>query len=268
VRFLLVAVAALVFTGAASADTTFTDATGEDAAAADLSTVVVSNDPAAHTFKIAAQVANMPTLETNAGVVIAFDSDRNASTGQSGLDYLFAVDSGGWSFNRWDGTQWADVPAVNNVAVNYANGLLTAVFHESDIAAVQAFTFVVVTARGTDPANPTLDTAGPWTYTLATLPVAKPATVRSSSVTVLAPPRAGARFRIGPFAVNLSDGTSINATGEKCTATLGGVRLKGAGAGGCTFTLPKTATKKRLAVRVSGAYGGSTISKTVTYVVR
>jgi hypothetical protein len=267
---LLVAVAALVFAGAASADTTFTDAAGEDSAAADLSTVVVSNDPAAHTFKIVAQITNMPTLETNAGIGIAFDSDRNASTGQSGLDYLFSIDPGGWYFDKWDGTQWADVPAVQNVDVSYVNGLLTAVFHESDIAAVQAFTFAVLTARGPDPANPALDTGGPWTYTLAlaTPPVAKQATVTSTSVTVAVPAKAGARFHVGPFKINLSDGTSISATGEKCTATLGGVKLSGTGAGGCMFALPKTAKKKRLVVRVSGAYAGATVSKTVTYVVR
>lgn len=267
-RVLLVAVAALVFAGAASADTTFTDAAGEDGAAADLSTVVVSNDPAAHTFKVVAQITNMPTLETNAVIAIGFDSDRNAATGQSGLDYLFGIDPGGWYFDKWDGTQWADVPAVQNIDVSYVNGLLTAVFHESDIAAVQAFTFAVLTARGPDPANPALDTGGPWTYTLATPPVAKQATVTSTSVTVAVPAKAGARFHVGPFKINLSDGTSITATGEKCTATLGGVKLSGTGAGGCMFALPKTAKKKRLVVRVSGAYGGATVSKTVTYVVK
>lgn len=265
---LLTAVAALVFTSAASADTTFTDATGENTASADISTAVVSNDPAAHTFKIVAQITNMPALEPNAEIDIVFDSDRNASTGQQGFDYLFGIDSGGWFFSKWDGTQWADVPAVQNLSVNYVNGLLTAVFNESDIAAVQAFTFVVLTFRGSDPANPAIDGGGPWTYTLATLPVAQPVTVKGTTVSAGAPPRAGAKFHIGSFSVNLSDGTSVTATGVKCTATLGGAKLKGAGAGGCTFALPKTAKKKRLVVKVSGAYSGAQISRTVTFVVK
>lgn len=267
-RVLLVAAAALVFAGSASADTTFADATGESAAAADISTVVVSNDPAAHTFKIAAQMTNMPTIETNAEVDIAFDSDNNVSTGQQGLDYLFFVDTGGWGFAKWDGTKWADLASVSNLHVNYVNGLLTVVFNETDIAANKAFSFVVITARGPDPAAPVLDTGGPWTYTLAAAPVAKPATVTSSTVTVAAPAKAGARFHVGPFTVNLSDGTAVTATGVKCTATLGGAKVNGAGAGGCIFALPKSAKKKRLVVKVSGSYGRATISKTVTYVVR
>jgi hypothetical protein len=268
VRVLLVAVAALVFTGAASADTTFTDTTGEDAAAADISTVVVSNDPVAKTFKIAAQIANMPTLETNAELDIVFDSDRNAATGQQGLDFDFYVDSTGWGFTKWDGTQWVDVPTVTNVGVNYTNGLLTVVFNESDIAASQAFLFGVLSFRGPDPANPVIDTGGPWTYTLAAAPVVKPATLTSTSVKVSSPPKAGAKFHVGSFAINLSDGTSVGATGVKCAATLGGVKLKGTGAGGCTFALPKTAKKKRLVVKVSGAYAAATVSKTVTFVVK
>lgn len=266
-RFLLVAVAALAFAGNALADTTFTDPTGENAAEADISTVVASNDPTAHTFKIVAQITNMPTIETNAEVDILFDSDRNAATGQQGFDYLFGIDTGGWYFSKWDGTQWADVPAVNNLDVSYVNGLLTVVFHETDIAASQAFLFGVLTFRGPDPANPVIDGGGPWTYTLAAAPVVKP-TVRSTTVTVAAPAKAGTKFHVGPFAVNLSDGTSITATGVKCTATLGGAKLKGTGAGGCTFALPKTAKKKRLVVKLSGLYGGATISKTVTYVVK
>jgi hypothetical protein len=268
VRYLLVVVAALVFAGGASAETTFTDTAGEDPAAADLTTVVVSNDPAAHTFKVTAQITNMPTMEANAEIDIAFDSDRNVATGQGGLDYLFFVGAGGWGFDKWDGATWVDVPAVN-VVVSYANGLLTAVFHEADIVANQAFLFAVLTARAADPAaDPVFDTGGPWTYTLTAAPVAKPATVSGSSVKVTAPPRAGAKFHVGPYAVNLSDGTSVGANGVKCTATLGAVKLKGTGAGGCTFALPKTAKKKRLIVKVSGSYGGATISKTVTYVVK
>lgn len=267
-RFLLVAIGALVFAGAASADTTFTDTTGENPAAADISTAVVSNDPVAHTFKIAAQITNMPTLEPNAEVDIVFDSDRSAATGQQGLDYDFFVSSTGWGFSKWDGTQWVDVPTVKNLSVSYTNGLLTVVFNESNITASQAFSFAVLSLRGPDPANPVIDTGGPWTYTFAAAPVAKPATLTSTTVTVTAPPKAGAKFHLRSFDMNLSDGTSIGATGVKCTATLGGVKLNSTGAGGCTFTLPKTAKKKRLVVRVSGTYAGATVSKTVTYVVK
>ena len=56
--------------------------------------------------------------------------------------------------------------------------------------------------------------------------------------------------------------------GSKCTATVGGAKLKGTGAGGCTFTLPTKAKGKKLVVTVSGHYGGATLSKTVSYTVK
>jgi hypothetical protein len=269
VRFLLVVVAALVFTGSALADTTFTDATGENAAAADISTTVVSNDPAAHTFKLAVQITNMPTLEPNSEIDILFDSDKNASTGQQGFDYLFGIDPGGWGFFKWDGTQYADVPSVTSLDVQYVNGLMTVVFHESDMGITGGFNFGVLTFRGPDPANPVTDGAGLYPYTLTTPapPVVKAPTVKGTTVTATVP-KAGGKFHVGPFQVNLSDGTAVTATGVKCTATVGGVKLKGTGPGGCTFALPKKAKKKKLVVKVSGVYAGATISRTVTYVVK
>jgi hypothetical protein len=271
-RFLLVAVAALVFAGNALADTTFTDASGETAGSADITTIVASNDATAHTFKFAVQIANMPTWEPNSEIDIVFDSDQNAATGQQGFDYLFFVDSTGPGFGKWDGTKWVPAPS-STITSQYTNGLLTVVFGEADIATAvgKTFNFGVLSFRGPDPANPIVDTAGVYAYTLAAAPapppVVKPATVASTSVTATVA-KAGAKFRVGPFEVNLSDGTVVSATAVKCTATLGGAKLKGTGAGGCTFALPKAAKKKRLVVKVSGVYAGAKVSKTVTYVVK
>jgi hypothetical protein len=147
------------------------------------------------------------------------------------------------------------------------------VFNEADmgLAVGKAFSFGLITFRGPDPNAPAVDQAGVFDYTLAAPPVVKPPappTVTSTSVVAAAPPKAGKPFRIGGFGVNLSDGSLVDATGVKCTATLGGVKIKGTGAGGCTFKLPKTAKKKRLVVKVSGVYNGKKISKSVTYVVR
>jgi len=81
-------------------------------------------------------------------------------------------------------------------------------------------------------------------------------------------PKAGTHVHVGPLAVKLSDGTSVSATSSKCTATVGGAKLKGTGAGGCTFALPQKAKGKKLVVTVSGHYGGATLSKTVAYTVK
>jgi hypothetical protein len=267
---LLVVIGMLAFASPAFADTTYTDAAGEDAASADITNVVVSNDPAAHTVTIKVQIANMPTFEETALLGIAFDGDHNQATGDpSGLDSQFLVGTEGWEFDRWDGAQFAQVTGLG-ISVNYVDGLLTVLFHDSDLGTTEAFDFLVLSLRGTDPANPVPDlapNAAPlYAYTL-TKAAAKP-TVTASTVAFKATPKSGKTVAVGPLSVTLSDGTSVTANGEHCSATLGGTHLTGKGAGGCTFVLPKKAKGKKLAVKVTGSYGTTTLSKSISYVVK
>jgi hypothetical protein len=271
-KAVLVALGALALASPAFADQNYTDGTGEDAASADITTIAVANSPAAKTLTLKVQIGNMPTLEDNAAVVVFFDADRNASTGDSGIDYLFYSDKTGYELDKWDGTQFTAVSGFS-AQVAYNAGLLTAVFDPAGMGSPKAFDFGVLTLRGPDPENPALDGAPDgnalYTYILVTPPppVAK-ATVKGSTVTVTPAPKAGKRVKVGPFSVTLSDGTSVSTTGVKCTATVGGAKLKGTGAGGCTFTLPKQAKGKKLVVHVSGRYGAAALSKTVSYTVK
>jgi hypothetical protein len=270
---LLVVIGLLAFASPAFADTTYTDSAGEDAAAADITSVVVSNDPAAHTVTFKVQVANMPALEDNAVIGIVFDSDHNPATGDpDGFDSDFILGKPGFAFERWDGTQYTQVTGLG-IQVTYTNGLMTAVFHESDLAAtLTTFDFFVLSLRGPDPNNPVVDSApdGPpiYQYTLATAP-AVPATptVKGSTVAFKIAPKAGKKAVVGPLSVTLTDGTSVTATSEHCSATLGGTHLTGTGSGGCTFTLPKKAKGKRLVVKVTGRYGASTLSRSLSSIV-
>jgi hypothetical protein len=270
-KAVLVALGALAFASPAYADQTYTDGSGEDAASADVTTIAVSNSPAAKTLTFKVQIGNMPTLEDNALVGVFIDSDRNVATGDSGFDYAFLADKTGFELDRWDGTQYVAVnPFI--AAVSYNAGLFTAVFDPAALGAPKAFDFAVVTFRGPDPNNPAVDVAPDgseiYTYTpVVAAPVVKP-TVKGSTVTVTPVPKAGTHVHVGPLAVKLSDGTSVSATSSKCTATVGGAKLKGTGAGGCTFALPQKAKGKKLVVTVSGHYGGATLSKTVAYTVK
>jgi hypothetical protein len=271
-KALLVVLGALVFASPAFADQSYTDGSGEDSASADITTIGVANSPAAKTLTFKVQIANMPTLEANALLALLIDSDRNASTGSSGFDYAFFTDNTGYELDKWDGTQFV---AVNpfSAQVSYSAGLLTATFDPAAIGSPTAFDFALLSFRGPDPENPAVDIAPNatplYTYTLTTPPppVVKP-TVKGSSVTVTPVPRAGKRVKVGPFAVKLSDGTSVTATGAKCTAKVGGVKLTGTGTGGCTFTLPAKSKGKKLVVTVTGHYGGSTLSTTVSYTIK
>jgi hypothetical protein len=263
---------ALAFASPAFADQSYADGSGEDAASADITTISVGNSPAAKTLTFKVQVANMAALEDNAFFAILFDSDRNASTGDSGLDYVFLADKTGYELDKWDGTQYVAVSPFT-AQVSYNAGLLTAVFDPAAIGAPTAFDFALLSFRGADPENPAIDVApnaSPlYTYTLATPPppVVKP-TVKGSVVTIAPAPKAGKRVQVGPFSVKLSDGTSVTATAEKCSAKVGGVKLKGTGTGGCAFSLPAKSKGKKLLVVVSGRYGGSTFSKTVSYTIK
>ncbi len=170
---------ALVLATPAAADTTYADTTGENPAAADIGTIVVSNDPAAQTVTFKVQILNMPTVEANAEIDVLVDADRNPTTGESGFDDDFFLGDGGWGFDRWDGTQFQDAPEVASLPVTYGAGLLVVTMPLSVLGGVTtgSFDFAVLTFRG-DPSAPVTDqapdAAPPYTYTLAAPPPPQP----------------------------------------------------------------------------------------------
>ena len=265
---------ALVVAAPAAADTTYTDTTGENPAAADIGTIVVSNDPAAQTVTFRVQIVNMPTVEANAEIDVLVDADRNPATGESGFDDDFFLGDGGWGFDRWDGTQFQDAPEVASLPVTYGAGLLVVTMPLSVLGGVAtgSFDFAVLTFRG-DPSAPVTDQAPDaaplYTYTLATPPPPQPKpTIVGSTVKVAARPKAGKRFVVGRFSARLSDGTTVATSAQRCSATLGGKTLRGIGAGHCTFALPKKAKGKKLVVTLWGRDGPVALKKRLTYRVR
>ncbi len=274
---------ALVLATPAAADTTYADTTGENPAAADIGTIVVSNDPAAQTVTFKVQILNMPTVEANAEIDVLVDADRNPTTGESGFDDDFFLGDGGWGFDRWDGTQFQDAPEVASLPVTYGAGLLVVTMPLSVLGGVTtgSFDFAVLTFRG-DPSAPVTDqapdAAPPYTYTLAAPPPPQPKpskpkpkpkpTIVGSTVKVPVPAKAGRRFVVGRFSARLSDGTAVATSAQRCSATLGGTTLHGTGAGHCTFVLPKKAKGKKLVVTVSGRDGTVALRKRLVYRVR
>ena len=95
-----------------------------------------------------------------------------------------------------------------------------------------------------------------------------PPTVTSTSAVVAGSGKAGTTYVVKSLAVDLSNGTTANATKLKCSAALGGVALRGTGAGGCTFKLPKKAKGKRFVVRVTGDYGTVKVVSTKSFKIR
>jgi predicted metal-dependent enzyme (double-stranded beta helix superfamily) len=259
-------IGALAFATPALADADYSDATGEVAGSADITTIHVANIPSAGTIAFTVNLANLPALTPDASILVEIDSDKKPSTGNSlGADYLFGLDSTGWWWSKWDATaqNFVNVSSAKMIAT-FTNGTLAMTMHDADIGGMQSFNFAVLTIRGTDPNNPLIDVAPNtpplYEYDLVQLP-----RVTSMTVDVAGAAKAGHTLVVRSLSLGLSTGISTHATGVKCTARLGGYGLKGTGAGGCRFELAKHAKRKTLVVRVTGWYSHTAVAKTVSY---
>jgi hypothetical protein len=265
----------LVLAGSAGAGSgaSWTDGSTEAAGSADISTVSVDNQPGAHTITFKVQIANMPTItEDNAAVGIYLDADDNAQTGdQAGFECVFGLDNGGWYFGTWNGSSFADSGADESAFhVTYENGLMTMTTDTGECNLGPKIAFFVLSFRGADPQNPVTDAAPDndvYEYTLSTTP---PTATSFAVQSFPAHPRHGAAFMVSAFGARFSDGTAAAFVGMHCTATLAGHHLAGHGIGGCTFTVPKPAKGKRLAVVVAGKgrTTGAAYHHTFVYTVR
>jgi hypothetical protein len=121
---LLVALPSVALGGAARTtvnSTTFTDSTGEDASAPDITSVVVSNDDAGLiTFKI--NISNRPALTPDMIGLIFLDTDQVATTGDPnslGSDYAIELDPGSVGLFKWNGSDFVAAPSQASVTYSY-----------------------------------------------------------------------------------------------------------------------------------------------------
>jgi hypothetical protein len=190
---------------------------------------------------------------------LALDTDRNSATGDStGSDYLVVVWANAAVLGKWNG---ADMVDFNHqpLLVARAPGKVTVGLCSCDLGA-QAFNFAVVGFRGRD-ADVAPD-AG------ATFPI-PPIEIQSL---MFSPkplfPKAGKRFTLQPLGIRLAGSSDLVMPDSlTCTAKLAGKALKGTGAGGCSWLLPKKARGKRLAVSVAVTYQGQTETFAQTFKV-
>ncbi len=131
---------------------TFSDSTGEDPAAADITGLVVSNDDAGIlTFQV--NISNRPTLTSDMAVSIFIDSDQNATDGAGpnfdGADMVLDYESGGVDLGKWNGTTFAFSGSPPSLVASYSNGATIKV-KASDLG-LATFNFFAATFAGTDP---------------------------------------------------------------------------------------------------------------------
>ncbi len=243
---------------------TFTDPTGDSAGGApDIASVLVGNTRAG-IIRLEISIANAPPLLRDVDFVGVFiNADRNASTGGlGGFEYTIQTTGGipgQLVFGRWNGSTYAATSAPSLVKI-WASPKLTLQVSSADLGNTTGFTFWAATE--VLPASGDFDDVAPdgnavYDYTVSTPHIAA---VRARFSP--AAPRAGLRFRVSGVTVRLETAEEMSATNFRCRATLGAKKLRGSGAGGCAFSLPRNAKGKRLSVAITATVEDQ--SKTIT----
>jgi hypothetical protein len=246
---------------------TYADTTGDSGTAPDITGVVVSNDAGNQiTFRVNVVKLVVPS---DGHIVIAIDSDRNASTGYQGVDYMFLGDLSTNSFGvgRWNGSDFVDTHASSASASTDATGVSFSI-NSSDLGNTAGFSFWARTLQGSDVTANNHDDApdaGTWDYQLGPTAQLK----LSVGLTTVTKARAGKPF-VAAIEVVRSDGADTTLTPDDvtCAARVGARPLKartivGEGpAAGCGWLLPKKSRGKTLHASVTAALDGATVTKT------
>ena len=260
---LVVAFAALATVGAASGSThgpaahnprTFPDPAGDSGSGPDITSVVVSNT-AAGLIRFEISIANTVLLRNEDFVGVFINADQSPTGAFEGFDYSIqtAGSLGDVILARWDGEKFVESQAPSLVKAWESGGKMTFRISRADIGNTREFSFFAAT-EVLPPVDPFDDTApdgiATFTYALST-PHIESVRPRYSP----AAPRAGRAFRVSGVAVGLESDEVVAASSFRCRATLGGRGLRGTGAGGCRFSLPRSAKGKRLVVTITATVG-------------
>jgi hypothetical protein len=264
---------ALIGAGASGASGKYTDPSGDSRGGPDITNVEVFSAPNGQILFRVSVTGIQPGSDTLSFLEI--DADANPLTGDLaslGSEYSLVLDERerAYGFGRWTGSAWDwDAPS-STVQVTAASGMFLVSVNASELGGTRSFNFWVRSILGEFAAG-TYDDApddDAFNYTLA----AGGPEIREVAVTATpSAPRAGRRFSVIATSVTLPVGTAgspAKPESSTCTARLGTRALRGSGAGGCTFAIPKRAKGKRLTVTLTVTYQGASKSVTRVYRVR
>ncbi len=248
---------------------TYNDTTGDAVnGAPDIGSVTAANDDAGNiTFDVAFFGGNA-SLQSNEGVVIVMDTDRNASTGSGGFDYLFVGVKDHFGLLVWNGSSFVFSTAASAHATEAPHHVMFAV-NRADLGNTTAINFYLETTRdnlqtiGDDAPNGT----GVYTYSLilpsapttTTTPLPPPpAPAPKFVVTPVGVPHAGKRFVVRARVVIGSLSALPSALG--CAAKIGTSPVRTSVLNGpapyrqCVATVPVRTTGKTLTVTLLMQY--------------
>jgi hypothetical protein len=263
---------------ATSNSKTFTDSTGEDPNAPDITTIGVSNDNAGLiTFKV--NISNRPTLTDDMVVLLFLDTDRKASTGDSqsqGADYVLQLDPSGVALFKWNGSDFKTAPSQSSVTFGYGSAGATIHASARDLGNTKAFNFNadVVSGITTDAmGNPDFtnvheDFAPDPGHGLFAYQVLTHLTLSIKAFTTgPSPAKAGKKFAASLAATESDTNGPVEAGTVACSATVGGRHLPATahrvtnGVASCSWSLPHGATGT-LRGTVSLTVQGTTVVRT------
>jgi len=265
----------------AANSTTYTDSTGEDAAAPDITTIVVSNDDAGMiSFRV--NIPNRPTLGQDMFFEIGVDTDSNTATGDpdlAGVDYVMQLLRSEISLFRWDGEgftrRFGDPPAVT-LSFAYQNGI-TVRISASELGNTKRLRFYVDVVSGLafdpvtgDPSCSTAPTpcpedfapgggAGLYPYEVKITP---PTLVVKKLTRTPKAPSAGRPFTLRLVAARSDTGAVVQNGRVTCVGRIGNARLKAqvqgvvGGAATCTWNIPLLAKGKTFRGSVAVVFEG------------
>ncbi|HXG77119.1 MAG TPA: hypothetical protein VNJ53_11155 [Gaiellaceae bacterium] len=266
---------------------TFQDSTGEDAAAPDITTIVVSNDDAGFvSFRV--NVPNRPTLGQDMIVDLFVDSDNNPATGATelaGVDYVVEIARGEANLFRWDGTnftrRFGDPPAIT-LSFSYQAGV-TIRISANELGNTRRLNFFVTVESGIviDPET------GDFDFTNAKGDVAPgggaglyPYEVRITPPTLIVRRLtagrlvAGKAFTLRLVAARSDTGAVVQNGRVTCVGRVGAARLRAqvqavqGGAAVCTWNIPRGAKGKTFRGSVTVVFEGLRASRSFTGRVR
>jgi hypothetical protein len=242
---------------------TFNDSVGEDSAAPDITSVVVSNDDAGLiSFKIA--ISNRPALTQDMSVLLYLDTDQKASTGDpdlAGADYLIELDPGAVGLLQWNGSDY--VPAASQSSVTFAYDATGATIRAgaADMGKTKGFNFGAIAVSGIaldasgnpDFTNVHVDTAPDAGHGFFSYQVLTKLTLSVVAFsTAPKPAKVGKNFVAG-LAANESDTNGPVQSGTvACSATIGTKHITASahgianGIAACSWKIPKTAKGKTI----------------------
>jgi hypothetical protein len=264
---------------AATNTTTFADSVGEDPAAPDITSVVVSNDDAGNiVFQI--NISNRPALTADMFILLFLDTDQKSGTGDPGSlggDYMVILTPGAVDLLKWNGSDFALAASQASLTYSYTTAGATIRISASDLGKTKAFRFGMIAASGfaTDAAgngdftNVHRDYApdlghGLFTYQVLTRLVLSV----TSYTTAPKPARAGRSFSASLAAIENDTNGPVASGAVTCAATIAFKRIPAVthvltnGVANCIWRIPATATGKTLRGTITLTVRGVHVSRT------